>query len=39
MQSLGEWLRGAEEKAKKLSAIAKSKARLEKQLHELEVSI
>ena len=39
MQPLEVWLKAAEEKAKLLSAIAKSRATLEKQSHDLKVSI
>lgn len=36
---LEEWLKEAEQKATKLSPVAKSKTKLEKQLHELKVNI
>ena len=39
MQPLEQWLKEAEEKAKQLSAVAKSKGRIEKQSHDLKVSI
>ena len=39
MQPLEKWLKEAEEKAKQLSGVAKSKARLEEQSHDLKVSI
>ena len=39
MQPLEAWLKGAEERAKQLSTVAKSRARLEKQSHDLKVSI
>ena len=39
MQPLEVWLKGAEERAKQLSTVAKSKVRLEKQSHDLRVSI
>ena len=39
MQPLQVWLKEAEERAKQLSTVAKSKVRLEKQSHDLRVSI
>ena len=39
MKPLEKWLKEAEQTAKKLSIVAKSKPRLEKQLYELEVSL
>ena len=36
---LEEWLKEAEQKVMKLSAVAKSKTKLEKQLHELKVKM
>ena len=39
MKPLEEWLKEAEQTAKKLSVVAKSKPRLEKQLYELKVSM
>ena len=39
MEPLEVWLKAAEEKAKLLSAIARSRATLEKQSHDLKVSI
>ena len=39
MQPLQVWLKEAEERAKQLSTVAKSKVGLEKQSHDLRVSI
>ena len=39
MQPLEQWLKEAEGKAKQLSTVAKNKERLEKQSHDLKVSI
>jgi len=39
MEPLSEWLKEAEQKAKKMSAVAKNKNRVETHLQELQVTI